>query len=90
MASNAIWARYHALKDAIASAVDEAINDEDIREDEIDNILVLISPDLDEVYAYVNTSIREIDMKAFPDWHIEHADSVEEADGIADLYFDLR
>ena len=91
MASNKIWAQHYALKDLIAGAVDEVVEDND-GWPEGAVMTIAISPDLeiavasflpwweDEKFANV---INE-------DWHFESAESVEDADGIADLYFDLR
>ena len=91
MASNKIWAQYYALKDLIAGAVDEVVEDND-GWPEGAVMTIAISPDLeiavasflpwweDEKFANV---INE-------DWHFESAESVEDADGIADIYFDLR
>lgn len=91
MASNAIWARYHALRDLIATAVDEVVEDND-GWPEGAKMTIAISPDLEIVVA---TFLPWFDGDRFAeviteDWHIEHADSVEDADGVADLYFDLR
>ena len=91
MANSVVWAQYYALKDLIAQAVDDAVEDnEGWPEGEV--LTIAISPDLENVVAsflpwwdderFANT-ISE-------DWHIEHASSVEDADEIAQLYFDLR
>lgn len=91
MASNAIWARYHALRDLIATAVDEAVKDND-GWPEGETITIAISPDIEIVMA---TFLPWWDDERFAntiseDWHIEHAASVEDADDLAFLYFDLR
>ena len=90
MASSIEWQRYHTLRDSIADAVDTELSDNDMTEDDIKCIWMMISPDLEEVFAWVNIEKGEIDLSAFEGWNLEYAESVEEAVDIAGLYFDLR
>lgn len=89
MASNREWALYRALRASVADAVYTALEDLDEGVKARDCI-ILISPDLDEVFAYWNTDISEIDMQAFPDWHVEHMTNEDDIEDIVMQYFDLR
>lgn len=90
MARISNYTRWQYLRELIEDAIDEALLDEEIDEADVENVILMISPTLEEVYAYVNTDESSIDMMAFTDWHMEIADSVEGAVGVADYYFDLR
>jgi len=90
MAKISEYTRWKNLTDMIMNAIDNALWDEDIEEDDVYSVILLISPTLEEVYAYVNTELSSIDKRAFQNWHIEEADSIEEAVDTAGYYFDLR
>lgn len=78
MASNRIWAQYHALKEMIADAQADFYGDAE----DWQPSYMGISPDLDEII--ISDDINEIPVG----WNIEQA--CEDAETIANYYFDLR
>lgn len=89
MAKTSTWAKYTALRQTIASAIEDVWDNDN--ENPYDYLLA-ISPDLDEVEALLDGD--EVEVWAFlrdhQDWHIESATNYEDAINVADLYFDLR
>lgn len=85
MATSLEWAQYYYLRDRIAEAVDEAIEDNGGWDD--GGITVAISPDLTEARA---AFLPWWELGDVDGWNIETAHGVEEADEIAGMYFDLR
>ena len=90
MAKISNYTRWQYLRELIEDAIEETLLDEEIDESDVEDVILMISPTLEEVYAYVNTDESTIDKMAFPDWHMETADSIEGAVAVADYYFDLR
>ena len=90
MAMISDYTRWQYLRELIKDAIDETLLDEEIDEADVDDVILLISPTLEEVYAYVNIDVSAIDKRAFTDWHVEIADSIDGAVAVADYYFDLR
>lgn len=86
MAQASEWQRYHMLRDLIASAIEDAVSDNDYEWYD-GAITIAISPDLMEVRAGFAPWWELGDCDG---WNIETATSLEDAIGIADLYFDLR
>lgn len=78
MASNMIWAQYHALKGMIANEQADFYGDAE----DWQPAYMGISPDLDEVI--ISDDITEIPVG----WFIEQA--CQDADEIAKMYFDFR
>ena len=89
MATRTDWARYQMLRDLIASAIEEALDDDNESPDEY---LIAISKDLDEVHVLLDGETEEVweFLREYDGWNIESATSYEDACGVADMYFDLR
>lgn len=90
MATRTDWARYQMLlRDLIASAIEEAWDDDNESPDEY---LITISPDLDEVHVLLDGETEEVwqFLREYDGWNIESATSYDDACGVADMYFDLR
>lgn len=89
MATRTDWARYQMLRDLIASAIEEAWDDDNESPDEY---LIAISKDLDEVHVLLDGETEEVweFLREYDGWNIESATSYEDACGVADMYFDLR
>ena len=90
MARATEWMQYQQLRKLIRMAIEDAIDE--CGEDTENDITIAISPDLSEVYATYAPWWDDEQLAACmnTDWHIEHAESIDDADDIADLYFDLR
>lgn len=89
MATRTDWARYQMLRDLIASAIEEAWDDDNESPDEY---LIAISKDLDEVHVLLDGETEEVwqFLREYDGWNIESATSYDDACGVADMYFDLR
>lgn len=89
MATRTDWARHQMLRDLIASAIEEAWDDDNESPDEY---LIAISKDLDEVHVLLDGETEEVweFLREYDGWNIESATSYEDACGVADMYFDLR
>lgn len=84
------WQAYDILRKLVADAIKTDLEDRGLTEEEMDHVYFMVSPDYDEVFAWVNISKRDIDLLAFEGWTLEYAESFEQADEIVKLYFDLR
>lgn len=78
------------LRKLIADAIQEDLNDRGLTEDDIQWVYFMVSPGLDEVFAWVNIKQNDIDKLSFDGWELEYAESIEQAITIAEFYFDLR
>lgn len=78
------------LRKMVIDAIKTDLDDLLLNEDELDHVYFVVSPGLDEVFAWVNIVESEIDKPAFDGWHLEYAESIDEAMRIVDYYFDLR
>lgn len=89
MATRTDCARYQMLRDLIASAIEEAWDDDNESPDEY---LIAISKDLDEVHVLLDGETEEVweFLREYDGWHIESATSYDDACEVADMYFDLR
>lgn len=90
MARTSEFDKWKNLRNLIADAISCDLEDQGLTEDDLFHVYFVVSPDLDEVIAWVNIRKSEIDIPAFDGWHLEYAESMERAVAIADLYFDLR
>jgi len=84
------WDAYNALLKLVRDAIKTDLEDRGLTEEEMDHVYFMVSPDYNEVFAWVNISKRDIDLLAFDGWTLEYAESMEQADEIVKLYFDLR
>lgn len=87
MATKSEYGRYLDLRDLIRAAVEIAAECEGIENP--NDITLAISPDLQTVFCTF-TGRWEADFEPGQDWHIEHAESLDEVESIAEMYFDLR
>lgn len=89
MATRTDWARYQMLRDLVAEAIEDAWDDENENPDEY---LIAISPDLDEVHVLLDGETEEVwkFLREYDGWHIESATSYDDAREVSDMYFDLR
>lgn len=89
MAKTSTWAKYTALRQTIASAIEDVWDNDN--ENPYDYLLA-ISPDLDEVEALLDGETEDVwrFLRDHQDWNIESATNYEDAINVADLYFDLR
>lgn len=84
------WEKREQLQRLVVDAIRTDLDDRGLTEEEMDWVYFMVSPDLDEVFAWVNVSGREIDQAAFEGWELEYAESIEQAEEITGYYFDLR
>lgn len=78
------------LRKLIADAIQEDLNDRGLTEDDIQWVYFMVSPGLDEVFAWVNINPNDIDKLSFDGWQLEYTENIEQAIEIAEFYFDLR
>lgn len=90
MARTSEFEKWKNLRNLIADAIYCDLEDQGLTEDDLFHVYFVVSPDLDEVIAWVNIRKSEIDLPAFDGWYLEYAESMEQAVAFADLYFDLR
>ena len=90
MARVSDWEKHRQLEHLIREAISCDMEDQGLQEEDIVFIDLMISEDLDCVFAYVNVDASSIDYPAFEEWTHERAYSYDDAVRIADYYFDLR